>query len=87
MPEPRITLRDLHNILLKAVGQVESTLHRVEKSERSIGNLWKKTGVQDVNIAKAQQWIIDHERREVWLVSIATVVLGILVLIANYLFR
>ncbi len=87
MADSRITLKDLHVLVLKAVGQVESTLQRVEKNERSIGDLWKKTGKQDVNIAKAQQWIMDHERREVWLISIATLVVGALVVISNYVFR
>ena len=87
MADSPITLRDLHTVLLEAVGQVKSTLQRVEKNEKAIGDLWKKGGVQDVNIAKAQQWILDHERREVWLFSIATLIVGILIFVANYVFR
>ena len=87
MGESRITLRELQTVLLEAVGQVKSTLQRVEKNEEAIGNLWKKEGIQDVNIAKAQQWIIDHEKREIWLFSIATIIVGILIFVANYVFR
>lgn len=75
MPDPEDIYQEIRDTLVIHVQQVKDMLRRVEKNEENIRNLYERTGKQDIKIATTQQWVRDHERREAWLVGIATIVL------------
>lgn len=83
----RATLSEVKEILIKATARIDDMLRRVEKNEDNIGKLWKANNEQAVAIARTQQWIQDHERREAFLIGVATLVISAMVWLSGWVLK